>query len=82
MAKLTKVDAVVETIERVVEPERYLLELTADEKKGLQHLLGYGVNYRTIDKLNLENLFETLNKEVFGGYEDIFGPYDTLAMLK
>jgi hypothetical protein len=66
MAKVTKVEAVKELVE--VEPEKFLVELTLDEKKGLQHLLGYGVEYQTNSKLGLDGLFEALTfDKPFGG---------------
>ena len=64
MATAKKIPAVVETVEKVVTPETFEVTLSADEAAGLAALMGYGIHWKTLDKLKLNSLHDQLSSKV------------------
>lgn len=54
--------------ETTVTVKKIVVELDPEEAKGLQDLLSYGVNSRTLDELNLRPLCHALHS-----YSDLSG---------
>lgn len=70
MAELKKVAALVENVEKVVTVEAvtreagYELFLTETEARGLRTILGLGTTTKTLNKLGIEGLWESMYSEV------------------
>jgi len=74
MAKATKVERKVELVEKEISPERFEVELSADEAANLAALLGNGVHWKTLEKMNLNSLYDELSKQVGWKKIGLFNP--------